>query len=527
MESKLKIRSEKLHYLVAAASIVVVGLLLALPRINDFPAYIHAWAQADWYSLAIGFQNNGFDFFHPETLIYNKQFPDWWLVDNGSTITSVDFPIHVYIVSLFMKIFGTTSPWVFRVWTLICSFVGMWFLYLLARRLTDSTLKSLTVVLIAMTSPLYAYYFNSFLPSTPAISLVIIGFWAYVRYIQESETKFWHLAVAMLGLAALIRTSQAVPLVSVCCFELLRLTKSDDNSFSFKKYLKKIQKHSLSVIVTFSVIIGYLLWNAHLRAQNGSLFLSDIMPVRNWQDVRDLSENLKEIWMFRYFSQLQHWIVLVAIIAGIVFFIIRRKKLHRDSLLWLAMIYLFGTFLFFLAMLRQYNQHDYYFLDSFFIPILICLILALRHLPKHERWWSAAVSVVLVVVGISMFGTAKKGLSYMHYDPDRAKVCAENYTGSDIWLDEIGISHDAKILSMFSYPQNSPFILMNRKGYSLMFDDEKTVNSVIKLNYDFMVIEDCVFNEKHKKMKDIFSHFERIDGNGKISIYKKINNKNF
>ena len=522
----MSVKKPSIH-LIAAACIVIVGLLLAWQRLNEFPSYIHAWAQSDWYSLSIGFHNNGFDFFHPETLIYNKQFPDWWLVDTGSTITSVDFPIHAYIVALLMKIFGTTAPWVFRVWTLVCSLVGIWFLYLLARRLTKNTLKSLAVVVIALTSPLYAYYFNSFLPSTPAISLVIIGLWAYVRYIQESETRFWHLAVAMLGVATLVRTSQAVALVAVCGFELLRQTKSNDIIFSFKNYLKKVQKLSLSVIVTLLVIIGYMLWNAHLRAQNGSLFLNYLMPVRNWQDVRDLAENINELWKFRYFSQLQHWVVLILVVAGIAFFIIRKKKLHRNSLFWFSTIYLFGTFLFFLAMFRQYNQHDYYFLDSFFTPILICVILALRQLPDPERRWSAAASLVLVVAGVFMLSTAKKGLTAMHYDPDRAKVCAENYAGSDVWLDEMGIANDAKILSMFGYPQNSPFILMHRKGYTMMKDDDTLVDSVVNFNYDYMVIENNILDEKYEKMKDVFSRFERIGSNGRLSIYKKISNQNF
>lgn len=508
-------------HLVAAICILMVGLLLSWQRINEFPAYIHAWAQSDWYSLAIGFQNNGFDFLHPETLIYNKQFPDWWLTDNGSTVTSVDFPIHVYIVAVFMKIFGTTAPWVFRVWTLIISLVGMLFLYLLAQRITQSTLKSLTVTLIAVTSPLYAYYFNGFLPSTPAISLVIIGLWAYTKHMQESDLRFWHIAIAMLGLATLVRTSQAVALTAVLCFEMLRLTKSKKEYFKLRNYIQLVQKRLPSVIITFSVIIGYMIWNAHLRTENGSLFLNYLMPVRNWQDVRDVFENINELWMFRYFSRLQHWVILLSAIAGITFFIIRKNKLRRDSLLWFSAIYLFGTLLFFVVMLRQYNQHDYYFLDSFFTPILICLIIALRQLPKPEKWWSAALSLMLVIIGVFMFNNAKKGLYYMRYEGDRSHICAENYTGSGVWLDEIGVGKDAKILTMFGYPQNTPFILMDRKGFSLMFDNERTVNSVVNFDYDYMIIENEIFIIKSTQMPDIFSRFELVASNGKLSIYKK------
>ena len=59
---------------------------------------------------------------------------------------------------------------------------------------------------------------------------------------------------------------------------------------------------------------------------------------------------------------------------------------------------------------------------------------------------------------------------------------------------------------------------MNRKGYTLMFDDEKTVNNVIGFDYDYIIIEDEVFNNKFEQQKHVLSHLERIDGNGKISL---------
>lgn len=174
---------------IAIAAILILGIALAKPTINHFPAFTHAWAQADWYSLSIGFQNNGFDFLHPETLIYNKQFPDWWKTDNGTTITSADFPIHPYTAALLMRLFGTSAPWVFRCWTLTISMIGLFFLFMLCRRLTKNLIKSLTVVCVAMTSPVYAYYFNGFLPSMPSLSFVFAGLWAYIVFLQDKKNE--------------------------------------------------------------------------------------------------------------------------------------------------------------------------------------------------------------------------------------------------------------------------------------------------------------------------------------------------
>ncbi|MFH1321045.1 MAG: hypothetical protein ABII90_10385 [Bacteroidota bacterium] len=83
--------------------------------INLFPSYIHAWTQSDRYALALGFIDNGFDFFHPCS--YNLK------TVNG--ITSVDFPIHEYIIAVIMKITGSTAPLIFRIYILLYGLTGL------------------------------------------------------------------------------------------------------------------------------------------------------------------------------------------------------------------------------------------------------------------------------------------------------------------------------------------------------------------------------------------------------------------
>ena len=110
--------------------------------------------------------NNNFDLFHPETFIYNKQFPNDWNFPHTTTITSVDLPLMEFLVAILMKITGVTSPWIFRSCTLLIAVIGMFYLYKLAFLLTNDWIKSLLVTAVAMTSPVYAYYFNGFIQST-------------------------------------------------------------------------------------------------------------------------------------------------------------------------------------------------------------------------------------------------------------------------------------------------------------------------------------------------------------------------
>ena len=115
--------------MLALLLIVVAGVYIQYPYMNEFPSFIHAWSQSDRYAIALGFLNNDLDLFHPETYIYNKQFPNWWNYAYENTVTSVDFPFLEYIVAIMMKITGITSPWIFRICTFAIALLGMFFLY--------------------------------------------------------------------------------------------------------------------------------------------------------------------------------------------------------------------------------------------------------------------------------------------------------------------------------------------------------------------------------------------------------------
>lgn len=504
--------SKYLMYLTVAA-VLVPGCFLGLRYINEFPAYIHAWAQADWYSIAVGFVNNGFDFFHPETLIYNKQFPDTWTVDNLSTVTSVDFPLHEYLVALLMTLFGTTAPWVFHLWTWLCSMAGLWFLFLLAHRLTSSNLKAAAAVLLCSTTPVYAFYMANFLPSAPSLAIVLAGLWAYVRYWQEGNRRYWHLAVSLLALGALTRTSQLVTLMAVCAYELTRILAKEE----------KMGKKWISPVLALLAIVGYYLWNQHLAAQYGTLFLGYLRPPKSHADVNFVFDHIQYSWQWQYFSRLQHWLVAIVLVAALVFILWRRRKKEQRGRLplgWLAAIWFFGEVCFFVAMMLQYVDHDYYFLDSFHLPIILIFVLALRNLPTiRNRWVAVACIVALVVLGGLMYNGAKHTSRDRRSGDDRAWQTAQNYAGSAQWLDSLGVSRDAKLLTFLSYPQNSPFLLMERKGYTVMFHEQYVVDSALAFDFDYIVMENDMYYRGLEEHPESVGRFLPLATNGKLTLF--------
>lgn len=517
----------KRAWVIALIFIIFVGLLIQYPYMNEFPSFIHAWSQADRYSIAIGFINNDFDLFHPETLIYNKQFPHRWNYAFDSTITSVDFPILEYVVAIIMKITGNTSPWIFRTCTLLVALLGMSFLYKLSFLITKDWIKSLLVTMIAMTSPTYAYYFNGFIPGIPALTFAIIALYCYVKYLNDDKLKSFCLSIIFITLSVLTRTSFAVIWVALLGFEFLRILRKETTA------IDKLLPVAISIIVFFS----YYFWNKHLAAENGTLFLGDLVPAKDYNDFRELMRAAKDNWQYHYFGKLHYWLFAIFALLSIVYLIydvfkVKKQesdvKGRRQLPLWIFVaVALFGYVLFTIAMAKQFPHHDYYFIDTYFLPLLLLFILVLNTLPKIENYKSGIISFVILalfaVMMIDNVGETQK--TRRHISKGRASErTIKNYQGSEQYLDSLGISKDAKILSLWSYPQNTPFILMNRKGFTEMWYKKEGVDAKMSFDYDYVVIENEMYEKEKHIWKYIFDDLEYYSDNGKIMIFVRKKN---
>lgn len=510
----------KKGWIIALVFIILSGLIIQWRYMDEFPSYIHAWSQADRYALALGFVNNDLDLLHPETFIYNKQFPHKWNHPYDNTITSVDFPILEYFVAIVMKITGLTSPFIFRICSLLVAFIGMFFLYKLTFLITKDWIKSILLVAIAMTSPVYAYYFNGFIPSIPAFTFMLIAYYCYFKYLTNNEVKEFNVAILFCTLSMLTRSSFAVAYIAILCFEFLRILKKESS------FINKI----IPISISFVLFLSYYFWNRHLANENGTLFLGDLMLADNWEDFVYCITKAKDNWKLHYFTNRHYWIfalfIVSALLCGVFNFIKKKKENVVEennvglSLWWICAILFFGNICFLVAMVRQFPNHDYYFIDTFFLPILLLMILTLNVLPKIVNFKQVVFPMALLLFFIVFMikdvneMQVKRRAWWWGKDSERT---INNYQGSEQFLDSLNITRDAKILALFAYPQNTPFILMNRKGFTEMHDREENVKIKLDFDYDYLVIE----NELYKENSEILTSLQYIADNGKIMIFSK------
>ena len=505
-------RIQFLPHLLPLLVIAAVALCIGVRHLNEPPGYIHAWAQSDNYSLALGFRHNHGDFFHPQTLIYNKQ--QYGFDDPESLVTGCDLPLHHWLVAVLMGITNSTQPWVFRGLTLAVAILGLWALYLLAFALTRSPAKSLLVATVTATAPSFAYYSSSFLPSIPALALAMGGLLFYVLHLRDSKRWMLYVSLLLLTLAMMERTSFAVLWVAVAAFQLLRILRKEA---SFKSSW-------LPFFLGALFFAAWWLWSAHLRHENGSLFLASLLPVHSWEEARFVFQNMHDRWRFHYFQRSQHWLYVVLAAAVVVTLIVKGKTPRKEgrtlSLWWLLAIWLFGEILFAIAMSEQYIDHDYYFLDSFFLPIVMLLVGLLSLLPNVEKPWGRVVALLAVLLFTTfMTVEARRMQVERRKEGVEAFQTAVRYKHANKLLTDAGYGIiGPRPLTLFSYPQNTPFVMMNREGYSVMWPDSDVVAHALTFDFDYILVEDEVYRREFEGSRYILSRLKRIAGDGELSL---------
>jgi 4-amino-4-deoxy-L-arabinose transferase-like glycosyltransferase len=509
------VKKKTLSYLLVIIILGALSVLFYHSTITRFPRATHAWSQSDRYALALNFQKNGYNFFLPETYCLNTSLPANKPLAVEKGITRVDFPVHDYAVSLIMKIIGSREPWVFRLYILIYSLTGSFFLFLLARKLTASFFAAIFVVVFAFTAPVITYYQDGFLPTIPSLANIFIGYYLYMRYRESRQIHLFVLAIVFFTLAALSR----MPLI------IMLLAIFFQHIFHYFKERKLNYQEMILFLFSFICIGGYFLYNVHLENEYGSGFLSTPMPANSWSDAVDVFRAIRVTWLFEYLTG-WHYIVMLLTLSGSLFCLILRKK--NNNIMrgpWLQLLIAFaGSGLYFILMLSMFKDHDYYFIDTFFPLIILAIIFLLGFFPlDNKKFLAFFLPITLAFSVLFVLSSMKVQEKRYRADPhSQYEASINDFRGSGKFLDSLGISRDAIIMVLNSNTQNIPLILMDRKGYSLFDFHPGELRKYSNRNWQYAVIQERMpVSDLLKKEPEITGTLERIAGNGKIAVYRR------
>lgn len=511
------LRNKKIsEYLVLTIVLLLLSGIFFHKSNHLFPSYVHAWTQSDRYALAQGFVMNDMDFFHPTTLNLKPQFEPQAPLSQEKGITSVDFPIIEYSVAILMKITGISEPIVFRLFVMVIGIIGLFFLFSFCRKLGLSFFNSLILTIFVLVAPVYTYYFNGFIPSSSAVAFCFIAFYYYFNYLNTKKFKFYILIIMFLCLASLIRMPFLIPLLAVVATQF----------FVNLKNRKYIWKELLTAAAFLVLFVAYFIYNQYLKNKYGSLFISNLMFAENLKETLSAIVTAISNWKFKYFSLFQYFVL----ISGFVFAfaaLFQKKDKKFNSLIYSILIWIFASLVYLFVMAKQFPNHDYYFLDSFFVPFVLLSIIGISAICKHSRMVEISVGTILFVVvlfaSIKSYQIQRERYTFKSYD--LYEISRRNYEDADKLLDKVNVGKEENIVILDAKTTNVPLLLANRRGYTVRHSTEENIRKSLTYNANWYLVQNRFFaSDILRNMPSITQELEFVGTNNRISVFKKQKN---
>ncbi|MET4076371.1 glycosyltransferase family 39 protein [Hymenobacter sp. UYCo722] len=476
-----------------AAGVVLLGLCAWFyhDSITSNPAFNHAWAQADWFALALKFRQGGYDFFHPAT--FNL------LTDQG--VTGAGFPVPAYLAALLMGLVGTDSPAVMRLVTLGFGLSGLLALFSLIRRASGSFWKGLAGAVFALVSPIYVFYQANFLPSVSAFGVVLLGYYCFVRALEATPTgrepaprRWLAIGVGLMAAAAAMRTPFAVPLLA-SLGHLVVLRPRRPAAMLGRGWVAGCYG------LAFAFVAGTLLYNAHLAAvYHGSMFLAQPLPFTSLDEARQISRNVFNAWAGSLLSPPQ-WGALATVVAVVL--VQQGRRLGRWEWSGHWQLLLSGSCCYYVLMGKQYEVHDYYLIDTFLLPLVLLAagsLVLLRRPPLRAVRVAGGLAGAGALLLAALAARSEQQNRITQAPDDAGRLTELNFRTSARWLDSLGVPRAATLLVLDARSYNLPLLLAQRSGWTVVNTAAHFLTDALQLPADYVVTQnfsyltDIVYN---------------------------------
>ena len=509
-------RLSLLQSLFVIAFLFAVSYVIHKDVITEYPKGVHRWSQSDHYAIALGYAENNLNLLKPQTYLLNPPIstPE---VDTLQGITRVDFPIYHYIVGATMKTTSCPSPFIQRFISLLISLIGLFFLYRLVYQQTRSFWSAFIGVFFVMGLPVYLYYQCNFLPSVPGISLCLIGYYFYFKYLEKEKHKNFILSILFFGFATLFRLPLAISLVAIACQQTL--------GYIIKR---KIEWKEILIFFTTFLLIGlYYVYNSYIGNKYGSIFLSDILPPSSFADfkewlsiIHDHQYDIHTNDRIRIFVS----VLLVNTFAYLVYSLIKKQPITKfqQRIILQAGIALLGGFIYFVLMIKQYKYHDYYFIDTFYTAVTLLIVFCITFIKWDWKIVNTLIKVFLLVLLCFMIDKSNKSQKQrLEFTPSQNEYYVDEYIDDIQYLmEKHSIDENKTVYIMDDQMQaNVAFCKLRQKGFCWNGFDQ---------NQRWLSKADYIFSSKKSLVNTLFKYdytlpfkLETIDEYGTIVMMKR------
>ena len=338
--------------------IIIGALLVRLVNVTAPIIGVHSWRQADTAAMARNFYQGEMNILYPQV--------DWG--GNTPGYVESEFPIYQYVVALLYSMFGPVEACA-RALSIVASIMGIVFFYLLVARILGERTANWATAFYAFL-PLNLFYGRAAMPETMMLMFLVTGVYAFVRWIDEGERRFFMLSAASIALACL---SKLPSLYIGLPLAYLAWTR---HKWGF---LRRPSLWGYAALVLVPVGLWY--YHSHQILLNGGLTFGI------WEYSQDKWGNWGlvatiDFWNKILFQGLSErhltWLGLPLVIAGL-----SSKKLQPKERLfdfWLLAVLVYTV-----IVAKGNYVHEYYQLPAM-IPLPVFMGKAMNRV-VWERWW--------------------------------------------------------------------------------------------------------------------------------------------
>lgn len=498
--------------LIPALLLVLLSVWFFYGKMQLFPYHFHAWTQSDRLALAYGYTENNMALLLPATANLRPTYPPEVPLNHLNGITKADLPLPEFIVAGAMLLFNTQSPVVFRFVILLFGLAGLLFFEASIRQYGSNRYMSVFVMLSLMCAPVLTFYLNGFIPAIPALSLSLAALFCYGLFLLHNQSKYYTLSLLLFALAVMIRPTFLMPMIAMVIVQ----GWTDIQSF------KKNGRHFIPVFAAILLLAVFYTYTTWIDRTFGSLFISALMPAESFDEFVKLMSESWQNWKFAYLSPAHYYLLLFA-----VFGLLLQKKGSQNELkkklLRIALLSLLAALAYIVAMARQFPNHDYYFIESFLLPLGLITSIGLSQFEPKNRIKKIAFSAVAAIMVVYMASHSKQIMAerYTIHSWNAPAKSYQIFEGSDNWLDAQHIDRNARILVLDAQTTNIPLLLMQRKGYTVL--DTKQENILESLNWEFNYIgipNSSLFVDIFRNEPSLRQRLIPVANNGRIGLFR-------
>jgi hypothetical protein len=451
---------------------------------------VHQWRQSDGASIALNYYQNGMKFFQPK----------FHHVLSGNGYCVGEFPGLYYLAAVLYHIFSPEEG-LFRLLSFLVFAFGLLALSKVILKTTGDELLSYAIPLLLMASPVIAFYAFSFIPNTPALGLVFIGWYFFHRFYERQKTGdlYWScLFFALGGLLKVTALFTFVPILAVWFFELIGIAKFKGNKHLFPS--------RWAAVVPFFMTLGivgawYIFAMKYNEAHNTNYFLMGDRGIWSKPQIEQEYTYLRitEFWLPHYAHYYFHALVTIALI-----WIIFTPDRHSKFMYLLTTLSVIGAFAYILTWFYAFTDHDYYAIEIIVVPVIALLTMGI-YLGKYRKTILRSWFFKIIVVAFVVFNLIQtKSNLEMRYVPDSPYMIHFNPVYYDVdglraFLKENNIQQPDRVISMPDRSPNSTLYYLNLTGWTELFNypfNTDKVKLFASYGAKYLIINDPKYLEK-------------------------------